>query len=80
MTTQQLEAIRKQLILADDFEDLQRATVQLVDGLRDDVAPAPAAAVPEPVKQLLREGIDLLNDPNSVLDPRDWTREANKWL
>lgn len=82
MTVEQLDLIRADFVTADDFEGLQIAAVKLIDGLKDDAAHA-AMFKPDgddPLRQLLREAFDLLNDHDSRINLQDWNREAKKWL
>jgi len=79
MTLQQLDDIEQRLALATCYEDVAGATLQLVMELRADAERPPSPELTT-LRQLLREAFELLNDPDSTLDRRDWTREAKKWL
>jgi hypothetical protein len=61
--------IQDLLLVAHDADGVARAMLQLVAFLQDDDDAHPAV-------QLVQEAYDLLTNPDSRLNVRDWTRAA----
>jgi hypothetical protein len=77
MTTrlQQLDEIKDLADMAADVDDVARAIRLLVAYLK-----AAPRTTHEELLQLVREAVDLLNNPDSPLDVRDWLRAAARFV
>lgn len=70
-----LAEVQDLLLVAHEVDDVVRALLVMTNLLADEYTQRD-----EPVRQLLREAFDLLTNPDTRLDLRDWQREARKFV